>query len=147
MTNSVAFCRKKPNWSQKFPVNGQGIVIFNIKQDKAFSIVVRTEDSTYRGGDWVSLDVHREYAKFYYKLGSTKKTMLTEGKNSEKKNVGYEEDKKISYWLSYDRDNLVLKYGKGYRMEETILMKHDFLKGIDCYFRQMISKYLECSIS
>ena len=41
--------------------------------------------------------------------------------------VGYETHRKISYWFSYDRSRLVLKYGKGYRMEETTLMKYDFL--------------------
>jgi len=37
---------------------------------------------------------------------------------------------RVAYWYSYDRDNLVLKYGKGYIMEETTALMHDFLKGI-----------------
>ena len=36
----------------------------------------------------------------------------------------------MAYWLSYDRDNLVIKYGKGYRMEETVIIKYDFLAGL-----------------
>ena len=43
--------------------------------------------------------------------------------------VGYEEGRKISYWFSYNRDLLELKYGKGYHMEETTLMKYSFLTG------------------
>ena len=27
-----------------------------------------------------------------------------------------------TYWLGYDRDNMVVKYGKGYAMEETTLL-------------------------
>jgi hypothetical protein len=37
---------------------------------------------------------------------------------------------RVAYWYSYDRDNLVLKYGKGYIMEETTALIHDFLKGV-----------------
>ncbi|CAC5403890.1 unnamed protein product [Mytilus coruscus] len=40
------------------------------------------------------------------------------------------ENRLISYWYSYDRDNLVLKYGKGYRMEETTFLTYDFLKNV-----------------
>jgi hypothetical protein len=36
----------------------------------------------------------------------------------------------VAYWYSYDRDNLVLKYGKGYIMEETTILIHDFLKNV-----------------
>ena len=43
--------------------------------------------------------------------------------------VGYEPGRKISYWFSYDRDLLSLKYGKGYRMEQTTLMEFKFLTG------------------
>ena len=41
---------------------------------------------------------------------------------------GLEKGSNVSYWLSYDRDRLTLKYGKGYRMEETTLLVYDFLK-------------------
>ena len=35
----------------------------------------------------------------------------------------------VSYWFSYDRDALTLKYGKGHVMTKTKLMEYDFLKG------------------
>ena len=34
----------------------------------------------------------------------------------------------VSYWFSYDRDALVLKYGKGHVMTETTLLEYHFLK-------------------
>ena len=43
--------------------------------------------------------------------------------------VGYEANREVSYWFSYDHDHLTLKYGKGYRMEETTLMTYSFLEG------------------
>ena len=43
--------------------------------------------------------------------------------------VGYDPGRKISYWFSYDRDLLTLKYGKGYRMQQTTLMEFKFLTG------------------
>ncbi len=46
------------------------------------------------------------------------------------KNGGGLEKGRVAYWYSYDRDNLVLKYGKGYIMEETTILIHDFLKGV-----------------
>ena len=44
--------------------------------------------------------------------------------------MGFEPGYKVAYWLSYDRDNLVIKYGKGYRMEETVIIEYDFLAGL-----------------
>ena len=37
-----------------------------------------------------------------------------------------EPDVVTTYWLSYDRDNMMIKYGKGYAMQETMLMQCDF---------------------
>ena len=33
---------------------------------------------------------------------------------------------RIAYWLSFNRTDMVVKYGKGYHMEETTLLTHDF---------------------
>ena len=38
--------------------------------------------------------------------------------------AGYDKGLKVSYWFSYDRDRFVLKYGKGYIMEETTIMSY-----------------------
>ena len=123
---------RKPNWVRDFPVIGQGTLIFSIERDSPFFIVVRPKlDAGLPGADqWIALGVHKDRALF---------TMFLEGKRHHLKevrgvvqdqSVGYEKGHKISYWFSYDRDLLTLKYGKGYRMTETTLMTHDFLDGI-----------------
>jgi hypothetical protein len=45
-------------------------------------------------------------------------------------NMGLEADTITTYWLSYDRDNMILKYGKGYAMEETMILSCDFSEGV-----------------
>lgn len=45
--------------------------------------------------------------------------------------MGLDEDTITTYWLSYDRDNLMVKYGKGYAMTETTLLMCDFSEAAD----------------
>lgn len=122
----------EPNWVKDFPVLGQGTLIFSIERDTPFFIVIRPNLCAGQPGadEWIALGVHKHRALF---------TMFLEGKHCHLKevrgvvkdeSVGYEEGRKISYWFSYDRDLLTVKYGKGYRMTETTLMTHDFLDGI-----------------
>lgn len=42
------------------------------------------------------------------------------------KDGGLEVDKKVSYWYSFNRNERILKYGKGYFMEETTLLTKSF---------------------
>ena len=51
---------------------------------------------------------------------------LSGGKGS----LGLEPDVITTYWLSYDRDNMIIKYGKGYAMVETTLLTCDFSEGL-----------------
>ena len=44
--------------------------------------------------------------------------------------MGLDPDTITTYWLSYDRDNMTIKYGKGYAMEETTLLICNFSEGI-----------------
>ena len=39
---------------------------------------------------------------------------------------GLEEGEKVSYWFSFNRNDRVLKYGKGYIMEQTTLLTQSF---------------------
>jgi hypothetical protein len=118
-----------PNWTRDFPVVGQGTIIFSIQRESAFSIVIRPKlkEGDPGADQWISLEVHEDTANF--KIGQDqKREVLTEVTGVVKnERVGYEPGRQISYWFSYDRDRLVLKYGKGYRMEETTLMTYDFL--------------------
>ncbi len=37
---------------------------------------------------------------------------------------------RVAYWLSFNRTDMVVKYGKGYHMVETTLLTHDSWAGI-----------------
>lgn len=114
-----------PTWTKDFPVIGQGVFIFNIQRQSEFSILISPKlDANEPGADeWISLTISKDAAVFKMN-GKLHKGEL----KSVKVNAGYEPNDKVAYWFSYDRDFLVLKYGKGYIMEETTLLTFDFLR-------------------
>ncbi len=115
-----------PTWTKDFPVIGQGVFIFNIQRQSEFSIHISQKLDTNASGadEWISLTISKDAAVFKMNGELHKGELIT----ADTANAGYEPDDKIAYWFSYDRDFLVLKYGKGYIMEETTLMTFDFLK-------------------
>ena len=123
---------REPNWVKDFPVKGQGTIIFSIERDTKFYIVIRPKlDQGQIGADeCISLTVDRDQAVFKMYRNQQVSTLKTVTGTIGHESVGYEPERKISYWFSYNRDMLVLKYGKGYCMEETTLMTHDFLHGL-----------------
>ena len=81
--------------------------------------------------NYLALNVDKDKAWFsvkkngeLYKLSDHTEVVETET------SLGLEPDVITTYWLSYDRDNMVIKYGKGYAMEETTLMFCDFSEGV-----------------
>lgn len=108
-----------PTWERQFPVNGQGTLVFNKDTEVPFIISVENEKGHYG----LSIHIEKDHAMFVQRIGEERKELSL----IHEKESGIEKGK-ISYWYSYDRDNLVLKYGKGYRMEETTILTHDFLK-------------------
>lgn len=122
---------QKPNWSREFPVIGGGTIIFNVLLSTPFVILIHSKAIPESPHEWISLEVGKNVAQFKAHIAG-KTTILTEkrGKTKRGESVGYEEGRKISYWFSYDRNLLTLKYGKGYRMTETSIMVHDFLKDL-----------------
>ncbi|CAI8031069.1 hypothetical protein GBAR_LOCUS17619 [Geodia barretti] len=120
-----------PNWTRDFPVVGEGTLIFSIQRSTPFSIVVRPKLDPGEPGanQWIALEVHRVSANFKIGLEDHYKQLKQVEGIVNLEQVGYEPGKKISYWFSYDRDLLTLKYGKGYRMEQTTLMEFNFLTG------------------
>ncbi|XP_022105949.1 uncharacterized protein LOC110987493 [Acanthaster planci] len=109
-------------WKKPFPVIGQGTFIFNAdRRFQPFYISVEDAEDEY---PMIALHVGNDCASFI--IQRKRDRCPKELKRIDQAGCGVEEGK-VSYWYSYDRDNLVLKYGKGYRMEETTLMTHDFL--------------------
>lgn len=111
-------------WSRPFPINGQGTLMFNTdRKDLPFYVNVEDDKSDY----WIALHVGNGFAAFLRHAPTDDHPVeLTRVSGAE---FGVE-DGQLTYWYSYDRDNLVLKYGKGYHMVETTLMIHNFLAGV-----------------
>ncbi|XP_060078048.1 uncharacterized protein LOC132557567 [Ylistrum balloti] len=109
-----------PTWCKPMPVNGQGVFTFNIIRSSPFRIVISNSPTN----DTIMLTIGSNFAEFGLTHESTYETLH----RSDQPDCGYDAGQKISYWFSYNRDSLVLKYGKGYTMEETTLLEYDFLK-------------------
>ena len=121
-----------PNWTKDFPVAGQGTLVFSIQRSTPFFIVVRPKLPQGEPGadQWICLTVKKDKAMFSLGMDNEPKLLSMVTGTVKNEHVGFEENRKISYWLSYDRDHLTIKYGKGYRMEDTTLMTYDFLKDV-----------------
>ncbi|PIK37462.1 hypothetical protein BSL78_25705 [Apostichopus japonicus] len=106
-----------PVWEKTFPVLGKGTLLFNIKRDKPFYIAVCNKEGDENAETTILLEVDEHGASF-----CTQQRPLVSSTN----HTGYEPLKIVTYWYSYDSDNMTVKYGKGYCMEETTLLKYTF---------------------
>ena len=129
MSNHIFFCESR------FNVPLKGIVDINGTISDPFKLVIAMEprnppfdDDHTRYSNYIALHVDREDASFSMKMNGVEKdlTELTEIVNNET-NIGLEPGVMATYWLSYDRDNRTIKYGKGYAMVETTLLVIKFL--------------------
>ena len=116
--------KRQATHSLYYPLIGQGTVIYNIERHTPFHIIIRNSKVP---DQFVELHVGADYAAFRKSDGIK---CMELARTIKSKKFGYEPDYKIGYWFSFNRDRLVLKYGKGYIMEETTLLEYDFLKGV-----------------
>ena len=116
----------KPNWWREFPPPGEGSITFDMQRCTPFCVVIRTNNSLHEA-QWISLEV--KLSDVIFKMHTNNKTKVIAERHAHE-NIGYEGCCKLSYWLSYDCNNLVLKYGKGYQMNETIILGCDLLAGL-----------------
>jgi len=81
---------------------------------------------------YFALHVDKNRAWFSVKING-KETDLTDQTDVVVSNIdmGLDDDTIQTYWLSYDRDNMMIKYGKGYAMTETTLIMCDFAEGVN----------------
>ena len=81
--------------------------------------------------NYLALNVDRDKAWFSVKKDGVLDNLsdLTEVVETEI-SLGLESEVITTYWLSYDRDNMTIKYGKGYATQETTLMFCDFSEGV-----------------
>ena len=115
------------------PLSGEGIVSVNsVQRSTPFAIRIRPapcgddNEKSYeekRKCGYVEVAIGPKGAVFKYRNSDGKNGDLasTTGKNG-----GLEIDKRVSYWFSFNRNGRILKYGKGYFMEETTLLMKEF---------------------
>jgi len=72
---------------------------------------------------FVEVEISTDGATFKAKKPSSE---IKDKKRTAKSRDGLEKGKKVSYWFSFNRDDRVLKYGKGYIMEQTTLLTDRF---------------------
>lgn len=122
--------KRKPKWSKEFPVIGKGILLFNFHQKTPFFLKVCPMNDDCARESWIGLHVHEKSVSFHYKKKNKKAKQLDETThhNYFEDDVGLEPRKICTYWLSYDSDRMVVKYGKGYCMEKTTILRHQFEK-------------------
>ena len=115
---------------------GKGNLLLNINRDNPFYITVHGHGlgHSLKCESWIGLSVTDKRVSFLMKTPDEEPKLLCEATSSEffGNNIGIEPNFICTYWLSYDRDGMVLKYGKGYRMEKTTILKHDF----NCHYNE-----------
>ena len=118
----------------KFKVSLKGIVDINGKFSEPFTLVIAMEkkqnlktydDDLTRYSNYIALHVEKNAAWFTMKRNGNSKDLTGLTKIVDQKSsyhIGLEQGLLTTYWLSYDRDKMTVKYGKGYAMEETTLL-------------------------
>ena len=110
-----------PTWTAPYPPHGQGVFTLNILRKRPFYLVVRAGNGNLKLCLEIGLD------RVQLRLLGEEVQHLTEICAA---GIGYDPCKVTPYWFSLNRDQLVVKYGKGYLMEETTLLTYDFLAGL-----------------
>ncbi|XP_066935055.1 uncharacterized protein [Clytia hemisphaerica] len=129
-----------------FPVNGQGTLVYTVRKKSQFTIYITPdkqkvpksldfdsefseyeEEQSFDTENYISLTVGENFARFKLKMHKDGEERVL--KEEYGKNIGIEPKELVSYWFSYDRDALTLKYGKGHVMTQTTLLEFPFLEG------------------
>ena len=119
----------------KFAVCLKGIIDIRGAFNEAFSVVIALEPHDARNDKdytkyqhYLSLNVSSNSAWFSMKMDGREIDVesITTVFGNDNLDLGLEAQVVTTYWLSYDRDNMIIKYGKGYAMQETTLMQCDF---------------------
>ncbi|XP_033100247.1 uncharacterized protein LOC117103746 [Anneissia japonica] len=143
----------KPTWCKPFPVIGKGTFLFNVSRNRPFRIIVRDlVPNSQIDTSFIEMKVGYEEAILTCKTDNhnfvypSKKPHPFFGNN-----IGIEKDLFCTYWLSYDSDRMIVKYGKGYRMnmttilnENVYLVKESLRKIIkDAFFNPTVHRNVE----
>ena len=123
----------KTTFCKQLPLSGEGVVSVNIKRRTTFAIRIRPAPQPTRDNKRQTEEEADEEGYVEVEI-STREAILKAkrpyfdvetGPHTEPSG-GLEEGKKVSYWFSFNRNDRILKYGKGYIMEQTTLLTQNF---------------------
>jgi len=121
----------------KFRAYLKGTIDVQGRMTGAFTVLVNfgprepANDKDYtKYKNYFALHVNKDRAFFSSRFnGKAGEEFDVEENEQSTMNLGLDPDTIQTYWLSYDRDALVIKYGKGYSMVETTLLTLDLSEG------------------
>lgn len=113
---------------------GQRTVVVSFQRSTPFAIRIRPArgNSPYDESERVKdirghmeVQILKDKAIFTFRTPGNKNFDIIHGKSTGERG-SLEGEKKVSYWLSFNRNERIRKYGKGYIMEETTLLMEYF---------------------
>ena len=119
----------KTTFCKALPFSRGGIVSADIQRSTPFAIRIRPapcgddneiSDAEKHKHGYGNVEIRPEGAVFKYRKPDGEKGNLASPTGE---NGGLEIDKRVSYWFSFNRNDRILKYGKGYFMKETTLLE------------------------
>lgn len=123
----------KTTFCKQLPLSGEGVVSVNIKRRTTFAIRIRPAPQP-TCDNKMQIEEEADEEGYVEVEISTREAILKAkrpyfdvetGPHTEPSG-GLEEGKKVSYWFSFNRNDRILKYGKGYIMEQTTLLTQNF---------------------
>ncbi len=117
----------KASWGRRYPLKGQGVLLFNLTRSTPFTISISPVEPCKHQATpgYLALHICEDEAKFVFSEPDSTESVV-EAKTTAK-NSGYVSGRITTYWYSFDHQNYVVKYGKGYVMEETKLLEYRFI--------------------
>ncbi|CAL8469514.1 g9055 [Coccomyxa elongata] len=129
------------SWAGSFPMLRGGVVTFSLKPTQPFCISVRPEPSFAaegldQEGGWVGVLVSMDSAHMVTGCKAGVQVMPASDISAKAATPsGYQAERWLSYWVSFDPDSGILKYGIGHHMEETTLITYSLPASMSCLFR------------
>jgi len=122
---------RETTFCQHLPLSGEGIVSANIQRRTPFAIRIRPAPHC---NDGIKSEEDKDQLGYLEVVIGPNGAVFNSRKPGDKvcpgpatdKDGGLEVNRKVSYWYSFNRNERILKYGKGYFMEETTLLTEKF---------------------
>ena len=134
----------------KFGVLMKGTIFVTSKFTKPFYLVVilgrrnqEFDNDFTQYENYIALRVREKGADFLVKVEEEQFTVDSDIMVKRLRLTGIDKEVQQTYWFSYDRDDMTIKYGKGHAMEETILIQFNFKNEVDPDQKEKYKRFFE----